>query len=252
MSGLLNTNDTVTRVYLPDSNIVLQINDLIVISNKSAARYSLSWYHNGTKITDSDRISITNNGTALTIFNMIDSDAGKYEVKVGSIDYGGLTSSSECDQNILPILEVAALNAPVTFIVQQYHMPKYDPQDIIEMFTLDSTNDNFIINKSIAINNLYFGSTLNKYFYKNGTSLSLSTGHFTFTQSYENEILLSHQIRYNNTEDVTGHYVYFETINANKFRRRRCDGYYDYIRDIMDRPRFPVFILYWTLLSNGK
>ena len=51
------------------------------------ARYfnSLVWYHNGTLVTSDDRVDIIDNGTELTISNVVQSDAGKYEVKINSI-----------------------------------------------------------------------------------------------------------------------------------------------------------------------
>ena len=48
---------------------------------------SLAWYHNGTQVTADDRVHIINNGTELTISNVVQSDAGKYEVKIDSIEY---------------------------------------------------------------------------------------------------------------------------------------------------------------------
>ena len=179
---------------------------------------------------------------------MIDSDAGKYEVKIGSIDNGyGL--SSECDQNLLPSLQALALHAPVTFIVQQYHIPKYNPEEVIKVFTLDSTIDYLIINNSIEVNiNRIYLSITDRYFFKNGVRQSLDTKHFSFTRSYGSEILLSHQIRYNNTEDVAGHYVHeasYDYFLLHIF----CTSFYDYI---MRHSRIPVFILYWTLQENRE
>ncbi len=244
---MLNTNDSVTRSFLRGDNIVLHINNLAMGSYGHLAEYigSLNWYHNGTEITNMSRISITNNGTSLSISNMIDSDAGKYEVKIGS--YG---SSSQCDQNLLPALQILALHAPVTFIVQQSHIPKYNPEDVIKVFTLDSTIYHLIINNSIEVNiNRIHLSITDRYFFKNGVSQSLDTKHFNFTRSYGSEILLSHQIRYNNTEDVAGHYVYDEVSYSHYILHYICPSFYYYIRR---HSRIPVFILYWTLQENGE
>ncbi len=251
----MNTDDSITRSFLSGDNIALSIN-LTTGTYRYLTRYvsSLKWYHNGTNISNTDRISITNNGTSLSISNMIDSDAGTYEAKIGSIDYNGYGSSSECDQNWLPSLEVLALHAPVTFIVQQHHIPEYNPEDTIEVFALDPTLNILTINNSFAINTSRFlYDTPYRYFYKNGISQSFNTEHFSFIRSYGSEILLSHQIRYNNTEDVAGHYAYTEASYADFYLYSNCRSYYYYIDYtyfiFFD---FPVFIVFWTLLKNGE
>ncbi len=228
----MNTDDSITRSFLSGDNIALSIN-LTTGTYRYLTGYvsSLKWYHNGTNISNTDRISITNNGTSLSISNMIDSDAGKYEAKIGSIDYNGYGSSSECDQNLLPSLEILALQAPVTFIVQQHHIPEYNPEDTIEVFVLDPTHNILTINNSFAINtNRFLYDTPYSYFYKNGISQSFNTEHFSFTTSYGSEILLSHQIRYSNTEDVAGHYVYTELSHAFDVHYH-CRSYSYYISD---------------------
>ncbi len=248
----MNANDSITRSFLSGDNIALNIN-LTTGAYRYYTRYvsSLNWYHNGTNISNTDRISITNNGTSLSISNMIDSDAGKYEVKIGSIDYYGYGSSSECDQNLLPALEVLALHAPVTFIVQQHHIPECNPEDTIKVFVLDPIHNILTINNSFAINtNRLLYDTPYRYFYKNGISQSFNTEHFSFTRSYGSEILLSHQIRYNNTEDVAGHYVYTEASYADYHLYSNCRSYYYYIDHNIFQ--FPVFIVFWTLLKNGE
>ncbi len=211
----------------------------------------MKWYHNGTEITSSTRVSIANNGTSLTISNMIDSDAGKYEVKIGSIGRG---SSTACDRNFLPILEVVAMTAPVTFIVQQYHIPKYNPEDIIKTITLDIRDDNLVINNSIKINSshIYRGNA-NSELLKNGVRQSLNNGQYSVIQSYGSETLLSHQIRYNNTEEVAGHYVYYETAWYFYFGNSDCTDYSNFIFDYFHFPgRVAIFALYWTLKESGE
>ncbi len=182
---------------------------------------------------------------------MIDSDAGKYEAKIGSIDYNGYGSSSECDQNWLPSLEILALQAPVTFIVQQHHIPEYNPEDTIEVFVLDPTHNILTINNSFVINTSRFlYDTPYRYFYQNGIRQSFNTEQFSFTRSYGSEILLSHEIRYNNTEDVAGHYVYSETSYGYYYLLYSCRSYYYYISGYFFE--FPLFILFWTLHKNGE
>ena len=135
--GLLNTDDPVTRSFSLHQKILLQINRLSDSYYGYLASYirSLTWYHNGTKILINERMNVSNRGTLLTISDMLDSDAGKYEVKISSITYYGYASAT-CDRNVSIMLEQTALHAPVTFYRQQYHIPQYKPEDIIELYFL--------------------------------------------------------------------------------------------------------------------
>ena len=56
------------------------------------------------RIEANDRIDISNNKTTLTISNIKDSDAGKYQVRIDSLTFG-CHSSLECDQSLLEVLE---------------------------------------------------------------------------------------------------------------------------------------------------
>ena len=116
--------------------ILLPINNLYDSYHSLYARYisSLTWYHKGTEILSNEKTNVSNHGTLITISDMIDSDAGKYEVKISSINYHNSTSSATCDRNVLRMLEQTALHAPVTFYLQQYHIPQYKPEDIIELY----------------------------------------------------------------------------------------------------------------------
>ncbi len=165
-----------------DDTIILHINNLTLNTYGYLSRHisRMNWYHNGTEITSSTRVSVANNGISLTISNMIDSDAGKYEVKIGSIGRG---SSTACDRNFLPVLEVVAMTAPVTFIVQQYHIPKYNPEDIIKTITLDRGDNNLVINNSIKISSSHiYGGNVNSELLKNGEHQSLNNGQYTQRQ----------------------------------------------------------------------
>ena len=99
---------------------------IYLISNGYNAQYinCLVWYHNGTRVISDDRIHIINNGTELTISNVEQSDAGKYEVKIDSIEYAR-GRSEPCDMNIIPILEHLAFHAPVTFILHESSILSY-------------------------------------------------------------------------------------------------------------------------------
>ena len=87
----------------------------ISITYYSLHIHSLVWFHNGTELTTGGRVRIGNAGTSLTIFNMVQSGAGIYEVKISSMNFneeGGI-----CGENLLPLLENLALYAPVTFVL---------------------------------------------------------------------------------------------------------------------------------------
>ena len=240
--GLLNTDDPVTRRFSLHQKILLQINSLSDDYYRHLAEYisSLTWYHNGTEILSIERINISNNGTSLTISDMIDSDAGNYEVKVSSIKYRSYASSTTCDRNVLRMLEQTALHAPVTFYLQQYHIPQYKPEDIIKLYflpiaSLANSNNTATIHYTTDVNATFiFGSNskyLSQRFFRNGVSQSPNTNNIITERSYENEINISHQLRYNDTDKIVGHYVYMETAHHSDYSMLRypCHGYYYYI-----------------------
>ena len=208
------------------------------ISNRYFAQYinSLAWYHNGTLVTSDGRVHIINNGTELTISNVVQSDAGKYEVKINSIENAG-GSSETCDMNILPMLEHLALHAPVTFILHESSILSYNPEDDVitdyyipayQGTSLQSiTIDNVIkINSSSVLRNDF--SRYHR-LYKDGIRV-YDVNTFNSTVSYGNEIMQSLRISYNNTDDITGHYVYLAYAYSWYINRTTCPQYYYYIR----------------------
>ena len=262
--GFLNTDDPVTRSFHLHQKILLQINSLSDSYYGYLARYisSLTWYHNGTEILSSnERMNVSNNGTLLTISDMIDSDAGKYEVKISSIIYYGSVSSATCDRNVLRMLQQTALHAPVTFYLRKYHIPQYKPEDIIELYflsmnSLANLNNTITINHTTDVNATFiFGGNsryFNQRFFKNGVSQSPNTDNVITEQSYGNEISISHQLRYSDTDEIVGHYVYMETAYYYYYNSRHpCHGYYYYINDfIWD---ISVVVHYWSLkISKAK
>ena len=228
------------------------------ISNRYFAQYinSLAWHHNGTLVTSDGRVHIIDNGTELTISNVVQPDAGKYEVKINSIK-NARGSSVTCDVNILPMLEHLALHAPVTFnlhessilscnpeedVITDYYIPAYQGTSLQSV-----TIDNVIkINSSSILRNYY--SRYHR-LYKDGIYV-YDGNTFNSTVSYGNEIMQSLRISYNNTDDITGHYVYLAYTYYWYIDSRTCPQYYYYIR------RFtyglPIFILYWNIKVYGK
>ena len=258
--GLLNTDDPVTRSFSLHQKILLQINRLSDSYYGSLARYirSLTWYHNGTKILINERMNVSNRGTLLTISGMIDSDAGKYEVKISSIDYF-YSSSATCDRNVLRMLEQTALHAPVTFYLQQYHIPQYKPEEIIELYflpmnSLANSNNTITIQYTTDVNaTLLFGGNSGNFdhrFFRNGVSQPPNTNNVTTEQSYGNEIIVSHQLRYSDTGEIAGHYVYMETTR-NYYFTSNCHAYQYYFGDRFWQPS--VLVYYWSLkISKTK
>ena len=228
------------------------------ISNRYYAQYinSLAWYHNGTLATSDDRVHIIDNGTELTISNVVQSDAGKYEVKINSIEYAREISVT-CDMTILPMLEHLALNAPVTFILHESSILSYNPEeDVITDYYIPAyqgtslqsvTIDNVIkINSSSALSNDF-----SRYYelYKDGIYV-YDVNTFNSTVSYGNEVMQSLRISYNNTDDITGLYVYLAYTYSWYINRTTCPQYYYYIRRFTYQ--LPIFILYWNIKVYGK
>ena len=264
----MNTDDSVTRKFCLHQKILLQINSLSYSYYGHLARFisSLTWYNNGTELLSSDRVNVSNHGTSLTISDMIDSDAGKYEVKISSIHYYNYVSSATCDRNILRMLEQTAVHAPVTFYLQQYHIPQYKPEDIIKLYffsvnTLANSNITVTINYTTDVNtNFIFGKHagfLSQMFIRNGVSQSSNTDKVKTKQSYNYPINISHNFRHNNIDEIVGDYFYMET--AFSFRnncysstfRYNCSGYYYYFVHYT----WPVSVLahYWSLkISKTK
>ena len=257
----MNTDDPVTRRFSLHQKMLLQINSLSDSYYGYLARYisSLTWYHNGTEILSNERMNISNNGTLLTLSDMIGCDVGKYEVKISSIEYYGYSSSATCDRNVLRMLEQTALHAPVTFYLQQYHIPQYKPEDIIELYflpmnSLATSNNTITINHTTDINaTLIFGGYsryFDEWFFRNGVSQSPNTDNVITEQLYGNEINISHQLRYSDTDEIAGHYVYMESADYYYFTRN-CRAYYYYIDYWFWRPS--VLVYYWSLkISKTK
>ena len=102
------------RTIILGSTIELQVN----ISNDYSARYirTLVWFHNGTEVQPSGRVSVLNNGTRITIRDSTQADAGYYRVEIASLDFNH--DNPACDSLWLPLLRNHAALAPVTFTIR--------------------------------------------------------------------------------------------------------------------------------------
>ena len=226
----------------------MRINISSVQSIAPTIIHSLVWSHNGTELASDGRHSIDNNGTSLTISNMVESDAGKYEVKINSTD---LDNGGICDRNILPMLANLALHAPVTFVLQESSVPTYYPNDIISRYALPAYQGS--TDKTLNIDNVFMidvpavmdDSNPSELLYKDGVFIR-DMPSFHRTVSYGNVTAQSLRITYNNTEDVTGHYYYGAFLDF--FDLDVCFIYWH----IFHTSVFPVFSLHWNIRSYSE
>ena len=75
----------------------------------------LNWYHNGNKISNSSKYSITNDNKTLVINNITNENFGEYSVR-----FDGLRLyhyNKECEEKIVQILRSYPVLSPVTFTV---------------------------------------------------------------------------------------------------------------------------------------
>ena len=221
-----------------------------LLTSSTSSRYirSLAWYHNGTLVTSSDRVFIGNSGTELVISSMVESDAGKYEVKISSMHYNG-KHSVICDKNILPMMENLAIFAPVIFFLHRASLPSYKSEEEITEFDLPSYDGNST--QSISIDNvidvnltavLATGFCETSYLFKDGTILH-DGNMYNSSVLYSNEIMYSMRINYNNSDDITGNYMYAEYINYGEINADTCPQYHK----ILKYQDIPIFILKWIV-----
>ena len=253
-TGLIHTDDSITQAFSLHRRMAMSVNP---ISNRYFAQYinSLAWYHNGTLVTSGGRVHIIDNGTELTTSNVVQSDAGKYEVKINSIKNAG-GSSVTCDMNILPMLEHLALHAPVTFNLHESSILSYNPEDVITDYYIPAYQGTSL--QSITIDNVIkinSSSVLMNYFsrdhelYKDGIYV-YDVNTFNSTVSYGNEIIQSLRISYNNMDDITGHYVYLAYTYSYYINRTTCPQHFNYTDHVYWR--LPIFVLYWNIKVYGK
>ena len=192
--------------------------------------------------------------TSLTISNMVQSDAGKYEVKINSTyldDKRGI-----CDENILPMLANLAFYAPVTFVLQEFSVPTYYPDDVISDYALPAYQGS--TDKTLDFENVFMinfpavfddRSTFFEFLYKDGVNVS-GMAPFHSTISYGNVTTQSLRISYNNIEDVTGRYYYGADIVYFDIDRDICPQYWEYLDVTSIFP--PVFSLHWNIRSYSE
>ena len=214
---------------------------------------SLAWYHNGTEITSGEngRMIIDKNGTRLSITNMEESDAGTYQVKINSTSFHFHNNSEDCDAILLPLLELNAVHAPVTFTVQEQHTPTYDPSSIVSThYISEDTSNTLQLHSNI---NTSLGTYLDRHgnsWFRNGSYLSDNS---IFNSSGSSLERLSLQVTSNNSADITGDYVGIVSIRdfyLQRTFRYICRSYYYYFNDGIYF--IPIAVSYWSIKVYSK
>ena len=169
---------------------------------------------------------------------MVGSDAGKYEVKIESIEYKG-DSSQYCDILILPILETYyAIHTPVTFTVQEHYIPTYDPQPIVSSYSIPECLDRGGCNIDLRssghnISRHNISDMPGRYWsewYKIGVWIGDGNMYNSSVIHEKGLVINTLQITYNNTDDITGNYVGFaQTDIIFRSLRSECQAYYYYL-----------------------
>ena len=188
---------------------------------------SLSWYHNGSEIMSGNRHTITNNATTLIVGNMEASDAGTYQVKINATQFSFDRSAPFCDSLLLPVLEPYAAFAPVTFTVQENHMPEYNPSSVISTcYVNEGSAGSLELASDIQFNSSLLRRDLRQYWIRNDTRIS-NDGTYNSTGSSQDRLSL--RIMYNDSADITGDYVgtsWFVYFDLNSNISVECRGYY--------------------------
>ena len=82
---------------------------------------TMNWYHNGTELTNSSRVTILNTGRELIVQNTLSEDAGTYQVQITSLDLSDLYYRDDlcCHFTWFYFLQKHAVYAPVSFTVRE-------------------------------------------------------------------------------------------------------------------------------------
>ena len=247
---MLYTEEPVAQSFTLNDRIEIGINISTTYSNPQFIG-SLAWYHNGTELTSDDRINIDNNGTSLTISNLVESDAGKYEVKVNSTNLDG---GEICDRNFLPMLENLAVHAPITFLLQESNFPIYNPEDAVLNYPIPPyqgiptsfiNNNIFKINAPAIFNN---NARINEAQSKDAI-LNRDMNIFQSTITYDDVTAYSFNITYNNTDDVAGYYTHIAFTSIDSTNISICPGYFDYFSIFDD---IPILALHWNITLHSE
>ena len=170
-------------------------------------------------------------------------------VKINSTLFHRDYNSEACDAITLPSLESTA---PVTFTVQEQHIPTYDPSSIVSTHYISEDTSNTLqlhsnINTSLGT---YVDRHSMNYWFRNGNRLADNS---IFNSSGSSLERLSLQVTSNNSADITGDYVgtvWIRYRDLNGDFRDMCRGYYNYLIFVLVAS--PVTVSYWSIKVNSK
>ncbi len=243
--GIIQHNSPLTQILNLNGRVDINVNISIpdIWFSGLYSSISLAWYHNNTRITTNERINIIDGGTTLTIADTVETDAGKYQVRIDSMNFSSGVDTAECHENILPLFEDLALHAPVTFLLQQSVTPAYNPEDIIINYTipnyLGEDQHSLLIDTTSRINTSYISAnSLYIQLYKN--AVYINSGNYNYTKIFnENRIGAIMEFKYNNSGNIIGLYVlrenwHLDTFNCPFYRNYHYYlthySFYDYLR----------------------
>ena len=112
-AGLLQSS--IASIYHSSHNHHLVGNLTVNIISTIILNYlrELNWYHNGNKISNSNKYSITNDNKTLVINNITNEDFGEYSVR-----FDGLRLyhyNKDCEERILQVLRSYPILRPLVF-----------------------------------------------------------------------------------------------------------------------------------------
>ena len=209
----------------------------------------LVWYHNGRVISSEKhgRLTIDGRGTRLRILKVEKSDAGTYQVKVNSTSFNFFNNSASCDELMLPMLELTAGHAPVTFIVQEQGPLTYDPSNIFSnLYALGNTSK-LPLHTTIDHPPGFVYHLHSVYWYKHARRIFQV---FDYPEDLTHTLVLDTKFL---VRDVFGEYIGTIWITFNDFDpnfKSLCSGYFDYIRDVY--LIFPLAVSYWRVKLYSK
>ena len=116
--GFVFSVEPLFRTFVLGSTTELQVN---ISNDYSASRRirTLVWYHNGTEVQASGRVSVLNNSRMIIIRDTTRADAGYYKVEIASLNFNDDDHDPICDSLSLPLIRNHAAHAPVTFIINE-------------------------------------------------------------------------------------------------------------------------------------
>ena len=123
LTGLFTKQTNIVHFFTTGGDISLRMQE-----QSYDAHYvqNLTWYHNGTRITDFQRITISDDYREMNITNAQSSDAGIYQARITGLSIFGIENPS-CDAELLPLLENHhAAFAPVTIFLKESQQCKFD------------------------------------------------------------------------------------------------------------------------------